>query len=44
MKLNDSKCHFLVCGRKEEVIIANVGNANIIESHEVKLLGMTIDR
>ena len=32
MKLNDSKCHLLVCGRKEEIIIANVGNATIIES------------
>ena len=44
MKLNDSKCHLLVCGNKEEVIIAKIGNASIVESHEVKLLGTTIDR
>ena len=44
MKLNDSKCDLLVCGRKEEIIIANIGNSSIVESHEVKLLGITIDR
>ena len=27
MKLNDSKCNLLVCGYKEEVIIAKIGNA-----------------
>ena len=26
MKLNESKCHLLVCGNKEEVIIAMIGN------------------
>ena len=26
MKLNVSKCHLLVCGIKEEVVIANIGN------------------
>ena len=44
MKLNESKCHLLVCGNKEEVIIAKIGNATVIESHEVKLLGINIDR
>ena len=39
MKLNDSKCNLLVCGNKEEVIIAKIGNALITETHEVKLLG-----
>ena len=43
MKLNESKCH-LMCGIKEEVVIANIGNSSIIETHEVKLLGVTIDR
>ena len=43
MKLNDSKCNLLVCGNKEEVIIAKIGNAIITESYEVKLLGAIID-
>ena len=44
MKLNESKCHLLVCGNKEEIMIAKIGNATVIESHEVKLLGFNIDR
>ena len=44
MKLNDSKCNLLVCGNKEEVIIAKIGNALITETHEVKLLGTLTDR
>ena len=44
MKLNESKCHLLVCGNKEEVIIAKIGHASVKETHEVKLLGITIDR
>ena len=44
MKLNESKCHLLVCGNKEEVIIAKIGHASVIETHEVKLRGITIDR
>ena len=44
MKLNESKCHLLVCGNKEEVIIAKIGHASVIETHEVKLLGITIGR
>ena len=44
MKLNESKCHLLVCGNKEEVMIAKISNTSIIEAHEVKLLGITIDR
>ena len=43
MKLNESKCHLLACGIKEEVV-ANIGNSSIIEIHEEKLLGVTIDR
>ena len=43
MKLNNSKCHLLVCDRKEEIIVANIGNSSIVESDEVKLLGITID-
>ena len=44
MKLNESKCHLLVCGNKEEVIIAKIGNSSVIETHAVKLLGTFIDR
>ena len=44
MKLNESKCKLLVTGNKEEVIIASVGDVNVIESHKVKLLGICIDR
>ena len=44
MKLNESKCKLLISGNKEEVIIATVGSAKIIESHEVTLLGCHIDR
>ena len=44
MKLNNSKRHLLVCGRRGEVIIANIGNSSIVESHEIKLLGISIDR
>ena len=44
MKLNESKCHLIVCGNKEEVMITKIANTSIIETHEVKLLGITIDR
>ena len=44
MKLNESKCKFLISGNKKEVIIATVGSAKIIESHKVTLLGCHIDR
>ena len=44
MKLNESKCHLLLCGNKEEVIIAKIGSASVIETHEVKLLGVIINR
>ena len=44
MKLNESKCKLLISGNKEEVIIAAVRSAKIIESREVTLLGCHIDR
>jgi len=43
MKLNNEKCHILVCGHKHEAMICNVGNKQIIEKHRVKLLGISID-
>ena len=44
MKLNDSKCKLLISGNKKEIIIASVGQSQIIESYKVTLLGMYIDR
>ena len=42
MNLNKSKWKFLISGNKEEVIIATVGSAKIIESHEVTLLAVIL--
>ena len=39
MKLNPDKCHLLICGDKEECILANIGGELVIESHQEKLLG-----
>ena len=44
MKLNDDKCHLLICGHKYESMWAQIGNANIWQSETQKLLGVTIDR
>ena len=43
MKLNSSKCHLLICGYKSECMIANIENIHVIETHDVKLLGIQID-
>jgi hypothetical protein len=43
MKLNQSKCHFLTCGVKEQLWI-KVGDAMIWESNAQKLLGITVDK
>ena len=43
MKLNSSKCHLLVCGRKYECMLCDVGHSKVIEEHKVKLLGVWID-
>ena len=42
MKLTSSKCELLVCGHFE-CMICNVGNSDVIEAHEVKLLGVKIE-
>ena len=42
MELNSSKCKLLVCRHKFECMICNVGNSDVIEAHEVKLLGVKI--
>ena len=43
MKMNSDKCHLLVSGHKYELMIANIGNEQIIESNIVKLFGISID-
>ena len=43
MKLNSSKCKLLVCGHKFESMICKIENAQVIETHIVKLLGIQID-
>ena len=43
MKLNASKCHFLVCGNKQESLTIKVGNSFIKESLAEILLGINID-
>ena len=43
MKLNSKKCHLLICGHKYEIMIGNINNAKVIESTDVKLLGVLID-
>ena len=44
MKLNNNKCHLLLPGYKHEVMWANIGQSQIWESMEQKLLGVIIDR
>ena len=44
LKFNESKCHLLLCGNKEEVTIAKIGSSSVIETHEVRLLGVIINR
>ena len=44
IKLNQDECHFLLSGRKHEMIWANIGQTKIWESRKQKLLGIIIDR
>ena len=44
MKLNADKCHFLVLGERcDDPIIVKIGNADVVNSSEEKLLGIHID-
>ena len=43
VKLNSSKCKLLVCGYQFECMLCNGVNSNIIESSDVKRLGIKID-
>ena len=44
MRLNDDKCHLLLSSYKHEVMWTNIGQSQIWESKEQKLLGVIIDR
>ena len=44
MKVNGDKCHLLLSGYKYEVMWANIGQSQIWESKEQKLLGIIIVR
>ena len=43
MKLNLGKCNLIVCGNKFESMICKVENTMVVETHVVKLLGVTIE-
>ena len=44
MKLNEDKCHFILFGASNERANVHVGEAQIEESGEEKLLGITLDK
>ena len=44
MKLNQSKCHFIIASHSSEHMWINVGGQIIWESNQEKLLGSTIDK
>ena len=43
-KLDNDKCHLLLSGYKQEMLWANIGQSQIWESKEQRLLGVIIDR
>ena len=43
MTLNESKCHLLVSGHRDEFVFAKIGNTRLWEESIVKLLGVLID-
>ena len=44
MKLNAAKCHLLVLGQScDDPVTVRIGNADIVNSSEEKLLGVQID-
>ena len=44
MKLNEDKCHSILFGASKERANIHVGEAQIEESDEEKLLGITLDK
>ena len=43
MKLNEDKCHLMTFGGKSNEVSVKLGEANVKESKEVKLLGVIFD-
>ena len=44
MKLNADKCHLLVLGQSsDDPVTARIGNSEVVNSSEEKLLGVQID-
>ena len=44
MKLNEDKCHLMIFGRKSNLVSVKIGEANVKESKEEKLLGIIFDQ
>ena len=44
MKLNEEKCHLIIFGANKEKVYMHVGEAQIEESDDEKLLGITLDK
>ena len=44
MKLNEDKCHLMIFGGKSDEVYVKIGEANVKESKEEKLLGIMFDQ
>ena len=44
MKLNEDKCHLMIFGRKSDEVSIKIGEANVKESKEEKLLGIIFNQ
>ena len=44
MKLNESKCEFIVAGHRYQAFLANIRETKIWEGKNKKFIGLTIDR
>ena len=44
MKLNEEKCHLIMFGANKEKVNMHIGEAQIEESDDEKLLGITLDK
>ena len=44
MKLNEDKCHLMIFGGKSDEVSVKIGEANVKESKEEKLLGIIFDQ
>ena len=44
MKLNEDNCHLIIVGAREEKVCMHVGEVQIEENDDEKLLGITLDK